>query len=221
MTYRQYGVPGPLLLGTPFFMVKTMTCKKNKKKGGKKLIAALVIFLMIPAVCFAQASLKGEDAPHTSGDVGNLCLVVRSDEATLNTDANGDYSTLLTDNTGRLWVNSMLSASDIGDEGSPRQVAFKAINVDGADSDEIIAAVGGFRQKILTYVVVCDGATTITFEDTDGTDLSGAISLAANGGISANSSVVGLMQTSVGKGVKLLKSAAVNCDGHISYVLLD
>lgn len=54
---------------------------------------------------FGGGSQYAEDVPHLSGDLGNLMLSVRSDSAASTAGTNGDYAGLITDNTGRLWVN--------------------------------------------------------------------------------------------------------------------
>lgn len=59
---------------------------------------------------------KAEDSPHTSGDVGVMALAVRDDDPPAATAALGDYTPLLTDSTGRLWVNTELpDAAALGD----------------------------------------------------------------------------------------------------------
>jgi len=77
---------------------------------------------------------------------------------------------------------------------------------------------------VLGYVLACDGAATVTFEDGDGTDVSGAIPLVANGNLTvvAPASPIGYFETPVAnKALSLLKSAAVSCDGHLTYVEVD
>lgn len=51
------------------------------------------------------AAIKAEDAASASGDSGLMLLTVRRDAAATSADTTGDYATLNTDNTGRLWVN--------------------------------------------------------------------------------------------------------------------
>ena len=53
---------------------------------------------------------KKEDSAHASGDVGTMSLAVRKDTAAA-TAADGDYVPLLTDSTGKLWVNPGTSGS--------------------------------------------------------------------------------------------------------------
>ena len=51
---------------------------------------------------------KAEDAAHVTGDPGVMLLGVRNDNAaTTLVNANGDYTPIATDSTGRLWVNTI------------------------------------------------------------------------------------------------------------------
>lgn len=56
-----------------------------------------------------------EDAAHTTGDIGTLALVRRSDTAASSATTDGDYATLNTDSSGRLWVNASGAAVPITD----------------------------------------------------------------------------------------------------------
>lgn len=61
---------------------------------------------------------KAEDAAHTSADEGILALVVRKDTAASLAGTDGDYTGLIVDASGKLWVNAALTpgsgATDIG-----------------------------------------------------------------------------------------------------------
>jgi hypothetical protein len=48
---------------------------------------------------------KAEDAAHSSGDTGVMILTKRTDSAATSAGTDGDYATLNTDASGRLWVN--------------------------------------------------------------------------------------------------------------------
>jgi hypothetical protein len=48
---------------------------------------------------------KAEDAAHASGDTGVMLLTKRTDAAASSAGTDGDYATLNTDGSGRLWVN--------------------------------------------------------------------------------------------------------------------
>ena len=47
-----------------------------------------------------------EDAAHVSGDTGTVALSKRTDTAASSAGTDGDYATLNTDSTGRLWTNT-------------------------------------------------------------------------------------------------------------------
>lgn len=48
---------------------------------------------------------KAEDVAHTSGDIGAFVLTKRTDSAATSAGTDGEYATLNTDASGRLWVN--------------------------------------------------------------------------------------------------------------------
>jgi len=103
-------------------------------------------------------------------------------------------------------------------------VKFAKIATDGADADDIVSAVASKKIKVLGYLVACSAATDITFEDGDGTDISGTINLVANGNLTAVAPVnpLGWFETpTANKSLALLKSAAVDCDGHLTYIEVD
>jgi hypothetical protein len=57
-----------------------------------------------------------EDTGHSTGDIGIMVLAVRRDAAAVGSSADGDYSTLNVDASGRLWCNvgNTVSVSDGG-----------------------------------------------------------------------------------------------------------
>ena len=59
-----------------------------------------------------------EDAAHTDGDMGTMALAVRKDSIASNAGADGDYASLLTDATGRLYVNIFDGGNTITVDGS-------------------------------------------------------------------------------------------------------
>ena len=60
----------------------------------------------------AAASLgKAEDAAHASGDTGVMLLAVRKDTASALAGTDADYQPIITDSSGRLWVNIGASGS--------------------------------------------------------------------------------------------------------------
>ena len=62
---------------------------------------------------------KAEDAAHTTGDTGVAALSKRTDTAASSAGTDGDYATLNTDSTGRLWTNTeMPDAAALADNTS-------------------------------------------------------------------------------------------------------
>jgi hypothetical protein len=67
------------------------------------------------------------------------------------------------------------------------------------------------------YVAVGTTAGTVRFEDTDGTDRSGTMAFAANGGVAATPGTVPHFSTATGLGLQIVTSAAT--EGHLAYVI--
>ena len=166
--------------------------------------------------------IKLEDAAHGSADALMGVAGVMDIDGGFQ-GANGDYVAPIFDNDGALWVQQTANVKKVYHGSGSDTISFAAINVDGADSDEIIAAVTGDKLRVFSYNIKCSGAVNITFEEGGGTDLTGAIPLTANGDLGApmNCGQFGCFETSAGEALNLLKSAAVNCDGHITYAAVD
>lgn len=160
----------------------------------------------VPALVFADSSSiykSGELFPST--DIYGRLIVC---------DDGANVRHLQCDTSGGLALG--------GSATSEGTVAHAVINVDGADSDVLVAALAAKKIKVLGYTVLCDGAVNITFEDGDGTDVTGDMPIATNGGVSAAVSQYGQFETPVAnKSLNLLKSAAQSCDGHLTYMYVD
>lgn len=101
---------------------------------------------------------------------------------------------------------------------------FAAIAAASSGDNTIVAAVTGKRIKVISYVVVAAGAVTAKWKSGAGTDLSGAMSLAANGGVSmappgapTGRRAGHLLQTASGAALVLNLGGAVSVAGHVSY----
>lgn len=70
------------------------------------------------------------NAAYADADMGTLALVVRDDALTTLTEADGDYSALRVDSTGRLWVN-VANTVTVGSHAVTNAGTF-AVQVDGA-----------------------------------------------------------------------------------------
>lgn len=103
-------------------------------------------------------------------------------------------------------------------------IRFAAIdNAAGTGNTTVVAATTGKRVVVTGYALVATGAVAVKFTDAaGGTNLTGAMALAANGGVShAGAVATPVLQTSVGNALVLNASGAVQVSGHLSYYLSD
>lgn len=115
--------------------------------------------------------------------------------------------------------------------GVHRYVRFRARGDDGRDDDidravistaalgdtTLVAAVPGKRIKVIGYTIVSTAANAIKFRSGT-TDITGAMALAANGGISSPSDRNTVeFQTAVGALLAINLSAATQVSGHLVY----
>mgnify|MGYP003151151296 CR=1 FL=1 len=84
----------------------------------------------------------------------------------------------------------------------------------GATTATLVAATPNRSVEVLSYTIVTDSATTVTWQS-NGNSLSGGMTLAANGGISSNIGDTTLF-TNAGEALKLTNSAG-NVNGHLTY----
>lgn len=83
-----------------------------------------------------------------------------------------------------------------------------------ASTTVIVAAVADKKVRVLSMSIVATAAGTVRLENTDGTDLSGPMSLAANGGLAPVG--VPVLVTGEGLGLQIVSSAAIA--GFVTYV---
>ena len=109
---------------------------------------------------------------------------------------------------------------------------YAVVNASASGSSTIVAAVANKRIRVLSYVIIAAGAVTVTWRSVDSasgyvTSISGAMALAANGGVSpaAGQSVpaglIGQFETNQGEELAINLSAAVSVAGHITYTVTD
>jgi len=102
------------------------------------------------------------------------------------------------------------------------QIGYAAISATGSTDNTVVAAVTGKRIRVLAYSLVCSGAVTCRFEsNAGGTALTGQMSFAANGGISAPPFTLGHFQTTAGQLLNLeISDTGVTVAGHLTYELV-
>jgi len=120
--------------------------------------------------------------------------------------------------------------TDVG--GDDRYVRFRATG-EGKDDDDIgraqisaasigdntvVAAIPGKRIKVIGYALVSTSANTIRWKSGAAANLSGAMALAANGGLSSPSDKNTVeFETAVGEALVLNLTGATNVGGHVVY----
>ncbi len=94
-------------------------------------------------------------------------------------------------------------------------IKFAKIDVSGSGANPVVTAVSGKHIRVVAFFGVAGGAVTVKFQSSS-TDLTGLMSLAANGGVSAEGDQ-GLFQTAEGEVLNVTLGGAVQFGGGISY----
>ncbi len=100
----------------------------------------------------------------------------------------------------------------------PGTLVHKAISVSASGNTTIHASVASNKIKVISYALVSGGTVNVKFVDGGGTDMTGAMPLIANSGVSF-ASANPCMETATGSGLQINLSAAVQVSGHISYLV--
>lgn len=88
----------------------TLNTDADGKLWVNAVISSAAITSVIPGTGATNLG-KAEDAPHTTGDVGVQVLARRSDTASSSSTTDGDYSTLNTTASGKLWTDAEISVA--------------------------------------------------------------------------------------------------------------
>lgn len=108
------------------------------------------------------------------------------------------------------------------DQRRGRALAFAPIDVAASGDNTIVAADPSNKIKVASYMLVADAAVAARWKSGVGTNLSGAMSFAANGGCAAPPVAPAgghWLETAVNQALVLNLSAAVGVRGHLSYFL--
>lgn len=116
-------------------------------------------------------------------------------------------------------ITASLDSAAIMNDTTALTPKFAAINATTNGDNTIVAAVVGKKVRVLSYSIVADAAVGIAFEDgAGGTELSGQMAFAANGGITVPFSPVGHFETTANTLLNLETDAVANVRGHVCYV---
>jgi len=96
---------------------------------------------------------------------------------------------------------------------------YAVVNATALGANTVVSAVPGRKIKVLAYSLITNTAITVKWQSAT-TDISGPLSLAANGGTNVESAL-GLFETNIGEALNLNESGAVaaTVGGHVTYVL--
>jgi hypothetical protein len=116
-------------------------------------------------------------------------------------------------------VQSSIESSQMSMLGTLVTPLYVSINVSSSGGTTLLAAVSAKKIRVLAYSLVCDAAVAVKFNDgAAGTALTGAMSFAANGGISAPFCPAGHFQGTTNTLLEINLSAAVGVRGHLTYI---
>lgn len=101
--------------------------------------------------------------------------------------------------------------------GQGKNLQFASISTAASGATQLVAAQAGLQIKVVSYVLIASGAVTAKFQS-GSTDLTGAMSLAANGGaVVLGQPSSHLFETAVNTALNINLGGAVQVSGHISY----
>lgn len=116
-------------------------------------------------------------------------------------------------------ITASLDTNAIMNDTTALTPKYAAINATVNGDNTLVAAVVGKKIRVLSYVLVADAAVGCAFEDgAGGSELSGQMAFAANGGVSVPFSPVGHFETTANTLLNLETDAVANVRGHIAYV---
>jgi hypothetical protein len=100
-----------------------------------------------------------------------------------------------------------------------RQIKYAAISASSSGDNTIVAVVPGKRIRVLSAFLIAATAVTAKFQSgAGGTDLTGAVALADNGGYVLPFNEGGWFQTEVAALLNLSLGGAVSVAGSVSYI---
>lgn len=107
--------------------------------------------------------------------------------------------------------------SNINVNGVSAELKYAKIDYSASGSQALVAAVAGKRIRVISLFLIGAGAVTTKFQSA-ATDLTGAMSNAANGGFVLPENKSGWFQTNVGEALNLNLGGAVNVAGGLTYI---
>ena len=118
-------------------------------------------------------------------------------------------------------TQNTLESSQMSNVGTMVTPKFVAINTSSSGDTQLVATDSTHKIRVLTYSLVCDAAVAVKFtKGAAGVAMTGAMSFAANGGITAGFAPCGHFETDTTHDLTLNLSGAVGVRGHLTYLLI-
>lgn len=175
------------------------------------------------AVSIANGSDVAEgsttDAASTVGGTGSVSAKLRLMTTQLGSLVTGTVIAAGTALIGR--VSASLETSTIYNGTTGLTPVFVAISASSNGNNTLVAADATKKIRVLAYTLVVTTAVTAKFQSAaGGTDLTGAMPFAANGGVSVPFNPVGHFETAANALLNLSLGSGVQVSGHLVYVLV-
>lgn len=94
---------------------------------------------------------------------------------------------------------------------------YALISSAASGDNSLVALVASKKIRVLSYVIVADAGVVAKFRSAT-TDITGAMALSANGGVSAGFNPYGHFETAAGVALNLNLGAAIGVRGHLTYL---
>lgn len=215
----QVNADGALYVAVSNTSLTVTATNLDVQSGGADLATATQAGAIQTAVELIDNAIGVEDAAETAGGGLAMAGTVRRDTAATSAGAAGDNATLNTDALGRLWTTNGGPCAD------PARITHAAISESTAATNEIVALNGSDLIYVCSYKWVVAGATTLKWVRGTGTDcgtgttdIEGAQSYAANGGVTEQGGGAPLFVVAAGNALCLTAGSAVAQGGRVSYV---
>lgn len=163
-----------------------------------------------------NTSVKQDDAAFTPGTDYVAVIGAQADETAPDSVNEGDAGALRMTLDRLLKVTNELESSAMRIGGVSVTPKFAAISSTG--SGDTVALVSAKKIRVLSLAIVLAGASTVKFQSGASTDKTGAMSFAANGGISLPFNPAGWFETAAGEKLNHVLGSSVAIAGMLSYI---
>ena len=117
------------------------------------------------------------------------------------------------------FITASIDSAAIMNDTTALTPQFAAISVSGATHNTIVSSTSGKKICVLRDGIVCStGVNAVKWTSGTGTDLTGAMEFAANGGISEPFCPIGITETTTGAALMLHLGTATQVSGSVTYV---